>query len=80
MLKRVVTSITGEKVYITIDGDVLDAIAYAFYGKHRKNTEALLDVNPDLLVYGPVLPAGLRVKLPTIPQEEQAQPFKSLWD
>lgn len=80
MLNRVVTSITGEKVYITIDGDVLDAIAYTYYGKHGKNTEALMEANADLLAYGPILPAGLRVKLPTISQEEQAQSFKTLWD
>ncbi|MCM0751497.1 hypothetical protein DEA98_09830 [Brucella pseudogrignonensis] len=64
MLNRIVTSITGEKVYITIDGDVVDAIAYKYYGKHGKNTEALLEANPDLFAYGPVLPAGLRIVLP----------------
>ena len=80
MLNRVVTSYTGDKVYITIDGDVIDAIAYAFYGKHGKNTEALLEANPHVLDIGPILPAGMRIKLPVISQEEPPKPFKTLWD
>ncbi|MEN5275746.1 tail protein X [Brucella sp. TWI432] len=80
MLNRVFTNIKGEKVYITVDGDKLDDIAYVYYGKHSKNTEALLEANPDSLAFGPVLPAGVRIILPAIPQEEQAKAFKTLWD
>lgn len=80
MLNRVVTSNTGEKVYITIDGDMIDAVAHGYYGRHGKNTEALLEANPELLPFLPVLPAGLRVRLPVISQSEQAKPFKTLWD
>lgn len=80
MLNRVVTNIQGEKVYITIDGDCFDDIAFVYYGKHGENTELLMQANPDALIFAPVFPAGVRIILPAIPQREQPRAFKSLWD
>lgn len=80
MRKRIVTNHAGENIYVTIDGDVLDAIAYDFYGRHEKNTEAMLEANPHVLELGPVLPAGLRIKLPPRQANESPKAYRRLWD
>ena len=80
MKERIVTGADGVAVYVTIDGDMVDAIAYAYYGKHEKNTEAILEANANLADYGPVLPAGVLIKLPRIPQQETPKPFRQLWN
>lgn len=49
--------------YRTLDGDVLDAIAYKHMGS-ADGVHALLRENPRLAEYGPVLPAGLIVRIP----------------
>lgn len=64
--------------YRTMDGDVLDAIAYKHLGSSEA-VHALLHVNPGLAGMGAVLPAGLEVR---IPQTVKASPRKKtvrLW-
>lgn len=80
MRQRIVTSAQGDSYYITIDGDVMDAIAYDYYGKHEKNTEALLDANPQIIDLGITLPAGVAIRLPAISRQETPAPFRQLWD
>lgn len=80
MLQRVVTNAAGEKLYVTIDGDVLDRIARTYYGRHESNTEALLDANPGLAERPMVLPAGVVIKLPEIQRTVTPTPFRQLWD
>lgn len=80
MKGRIVTAADGSALYVTADGDMVDAIAHGYFGKHERNTEAILEANPDLAEYGPVLPAGTVVKLPRIMQQETPKPFRQLWN
>lgn len=80
MRKRIVTNYAGETIYVTIDGDMLDAIAHDFYGKHEKNTEMMLAANGHVLEFGPVLPAGLRIKLPPRQANESPKAYRRLWE
>lgn len=51
--------------YKTKDGDMLDAICFKYY-KSTEFTEQVLDYNRYLVEHGPILPAGLTIKLPDI--------------
>ncbi len=66
-------------IYITIDGDVLDAICYRHYGyTNQRIVEQVLVVNHGLADIGEVYQAGLTIKLPNIEVKEQAR--LKLWD
>ena len=69
----------GTAAYITNDGDMVDQIAYAYYGTHQLTAEAIYAANQDLSRQEIVLPAGVRIVLPrweTDPTPGQIQ----LWD
>lgn len=56
------------RIYVTRQGDMVDAIAYRAYGtEHNGTTEAILAANPGLADRGPVLPENIEIKLPDIP-------------
>ncbi|WP_421983333.1 tail protein X [Roseibium sp.] len=79
-LSRMTTGQDGKPVYVCADGDMVDAVANAFYGEHGRNTETILELNPGLAAEGPVLTAGTLIRMP----EESAvvetnQPI-SLWE
>lgn len=80
MQDRIHTGSDGVPVYTAIDGDMVDSIAHAYYGRHAKNTEAIYLANPKLCRLGPVLTAGTKVRLPAIVQQQQVTPFRQLWD
>ena len=80
MRERISSGPDGVPVYTAIDGDVVDAIAHAYYGRHGKNTEAVYLANPRLCLLGPQLPAGTKVRLPAIQQRDDVKPFRALWD
>lgn len=63
----------------TRQGDVVDQIALAFYGRTGKATEAVLDANPHLADLPPVLPAGVLVTLPDLPTTPERKRLK-LWE
>jgi phage tail protein X len=66
--------------YTTKDGDVVDAIAYAYYGTlDGLVVEQLLAANNGLSDYGPILPAGVVITLPVIATNNTNQAVK-LWD
>lgn len=70
----------GSGVYDTVDGDMVDEIAWAFYGPHRHMTEEVFAANPGL-ADGPVrLPAGVKVSLPPPPPVVQPIETIRLWD
>ncbi len=54
--------------YRTVDGDRLDVVCQARYGAQSGIVEAVLEANPGLADYGPILPAGLPILLPDLPQ------------
>lgn len=65
---------------MTSDGDTADFIAWKHYGTtDGLVVEQLLDANKGLSDMGPVLPAGVLVRLPVIDTTQKAQGIK-LWD
>lgn len=66
--------------YVTSDGDQLDAIAFKYYGSTANQVvEQVLEANFGLADYGPELPAGVTITLPTIAAPTVGQGVK-LWD
>ena len=64
---------------ITRQDDRLDLICQRHYRACRGVVEQVLAANPRLATHGPLLPAGLRIRLPDIaPEREVAQ--VRLWD
>ncbi len=63
--------------YRTIDGDMVDAICKAHYGREDM-TVAVYDANPGLAARGPVLPKGIPVTLPVAPEVTVRKPIR-LW-
>ena len=62
------------------DGDILDEIALARYGQTTGGAvELILDANPEIRGFGPVLPAGVIIRLPDWTPPAPAQPVR-LWD
>ena len=59
--------------YYTISGDHADALARRLLG-HESRVVELLELNPHMLAYGPVLPANVRVD---VPQAAQLAPAKA---
>jgi phage tail protein X len=66
--------------YTTKDGDVVDAIAYQYYGTlDGRVVEQVLAANKGLADYGPILGAGIVIVLPAITKDSTNQAVK-LWD
>jgi phage tail protein X len=68
-------------VYITQQGDMVDAIAWLNYGTVAGAAEAILAANPGLADQPPVLPENISVQLPDVaavtPPPKQTV---NLWD
>lgn len=55
------------QTYNTRDGDTLDYIVWRYYGRQDgRLTEQVLEANPGLADYGPLLPEALSITLPTV--------------
>jgi phage tail protein X len=66
--------------YVTSEGDTADYIAWKHYGtQDGAVVEQLIEANPGLADYGPVLSAGVLVALPEIETVGVTQGIK-LWD
>ena len=65
--------------YRTTDGQMLDEIAWGYYGNVPGCVEMLLEANRNIANYGPILPSGLVIELPnyTAPQPNKGI---RLWD
>ncbi len=50
--------------YVTLDGDVLDAICWKVYGSSRFDIGLVYDANPGLERHGSVLSRGLEIEIP----------------
>lgn len=67
-------------VYITKDGDVVDWVAWSYYGTQDNRTaELVYEANPGLADRGAVLPAGIEIILPDITPPTTTQGVR-LWD
>lgn len=66
--------------YLTKDGDMLDEIAYLYYGNtNNKVVERILEVNFGISQYEALLPAGVLIELPEVQQSTGTRKVK-LWD
>ncbi|WP_459901976.1 tail protein X [Desulfobaculum senezii] len=65
--------------YRTKDGDMVDAICQRHYGRTAGVVESVLEANPGLADFGPVLDAGVVIVLPELPAPEPDEGV-SLWD
>jgi phage tail protein X len=69
----------AERTYTTIDGDMMDLIAFREYGVSSKTTEVLLDENYRIADLPIEMPAGVEVELP--PQTPpRIRDIIRLWD
>lgn len=67
-------------IYVTKDGDMLDAICAAYYGATSNQVvEQVLAANFGLADLGPVLARGVSITLPTIAAPAQTEGVR-LWD
>lgn len=63
----------------TRQGDTVDAVCQRVYGRTAGITEAVLEANPGLADFGPVLPHGTVIDLPDIAPQPAVQRVQ-LWD
>ncbi|MCU7933744.1 MAG: tail protein X [Candidatus Thiodiazotropha sp. (ex Dulcina madagascariensis)] len=66
-------------IYRTLDGDVLDQVCLRHY-ERTGAVEVVLDANPGLSAMGAVLPAGVEVELPELPDTAVVVEVVRLWD
>ncbi len=64
-------------LYRTIKGDMGDAIGKAHYGKEDQ-VITVYEANPGLTALGPVLPMGILIDLPDLPEVAVRAPIR-LW-
>lgn len=64
-------------IYITKDGDVLDAICFQYYG-NTTIVEKVLEANRHIADIGAIFEAGVKITLPDLDQEEATESVK-LW-
>lgn len=65
-------------IYTTREGDTVDFIAWRYYGTGSM-TVAMLQANPGLADYGPVLPGGIDLVLPDAEAQDTTEGVR-LWD
>lgn len=78
--RRVVTNTDGSLSYVCAEGDMVDAIAFALYGEHGKNTSAIYALNRGLAEQGFRLAAGTVIKLPEASAPLETTQSVTLWD
>jgi phage tail protein X len=67
--------------YLSRQGDCVDYICWKHYGTERGGTvEAVLEANPGIGDFGPILPAGVKITLPELSQPAQAEAVINLWE
>jgi phage tail protein X len=65
-------------IYVTKDGDVLDAICFQYYGSTTGIVEKVLEANRHIADIGAIFEAGVKITLPDLNQEEATESIK-LW-
>ena len=67
-------------MYVTRAGDLLDWICWRHYGVSPGAVEMVLTSNPGLADRGPVLHAGIEIRLPVLPDPVEEVETVRLWD
>ncbi|RDD33823.1 Phage Tail Protein X [Wolbachia endosymbiont of Cylisticus convexus] len=65
--------------YITRENEMLDYICFKHYGYSSGAVEIVLEENYGLAEHGSFLPAGLKIRLPTI-QEQLKKSKLKVWE
>ncbi|MFJ3050847.1 tail protein X [Pseudomonas nitroreducens] len=60
--------------------DTVEALCWQYYGRTGNVTEAVLEANPGLADYGPILPQGIEVTMPDAQNTAPTQQVVNLWD
>jgi phage tail protein X len=60
--------------------DTVDSLCWRYYGRTAGVTEAVLETNPGLADYGPMLPQGLAVQMPEAQTTAPHRQMVNLWD
>lgn len=66
-------------LYITRQFDEVDAICWQYYGRTQQTVEVVLARNPGLADLSPILPEGVVLDLPDIPQPTTTETLR-IWD
>lgn len=69
----------ADQFYITRQNDELDYICWRYYGFTARSVETVLLANPNLAEFLPLLPAGLRIKLPELSAPSTTTVLR-IWD
>ncbi|KUI98976.1 MULTISPECIES: tail protein X [Vibrio] len=68
------------RTVVSRDGDLVPQLLWLSLGRDDDEAEeALYMVNPGLALYGPVLPAGVEIKLPILPEPVPTR-VMNIWD
>lgn len=65
--------------YVTRQGQTVDLVCLAHYGRTASVTELVIDANPGIAALGPVLPVGTVLMLPAIETKPKALELVNLW-
>ena len=66
--------------YTTRQLDELDRICWDYYGGTQGSVEAVLSVNPNLAELLPLLPPGIVITLPDLPQPVGTATLLRFWE
>lgn len=67
------------QLYITRQFDAVDEICWRYYGRPQQTVEAVFLANPDLADLAPILPEGLVISLPDLPEPSTSEVVR-IWD
>lgn len=67
------------EVYVTRQGETVDLVCLAHYGRTAKVVEKVIEANPGLAALGVVLPLGTKIKMPVLPATQSVAPLVTLW-
>ncbi|PZU17800.1 MAG: phage tail protein [Shinella sp.] len=65
--------------YVTKQGETVDLVCLAYYGRTAEVTERVLAANPGLAALGIVLPIGTEIIMPDAPAKTGSTGLVSLW-
>ncbi|MCO8066817.1 tail protein X [Acinetobacter schindleri] len=68
------------KTINALQNDTVDAICWREYGRSSGVVEKVLEANPGIAAYGPILPMGTEVILPDLETPQQIKQTIQLWD
>ncbi|WP_055129228.1 tail protein X [Pseudomonas mediterranea] len=64
----------------TVQNDTVDALCWRHYGRTAGVTETVLNANPGLADFGPILPQGVPVQMPEAQTVAPHRQMVNLWE